>query len=176
MKRLNVNLSGTFGITFILASILFVLMVFSNDLLAQRRGAPPRGRGVGHVYVSPRPGFVRGHFIAPRIGAHIRVLPVGYMSFHLGGLEYYYHDGIYYRYYPADEVYVVVEKPAGVEKVANLKFDQVKLNDGSVLEGIFIGATETTVTLKVGDKNHEININDIKSINFAPAVSDPDKK
>ena len=144
--------------------------------MAQRRGGPGRGRTRINVHISPRPGFIRGHFRAPVIGTHIRILPAGYVSFWLGGLEYYYHDGIYYRYLPSDEVYVIVEKPNGAEKVANLKFDQVILNDGSVVEGEFIGGTGTTVIIKVGDKEHEININDVKSIQFAPAAPPPDKR
>jgi len=173
MKRQYVNLFIKQKTALILFLAVIIVLALASDAAAQRRDVIYRGRG-GFVHVSPRP-VVRAHhgpYITRVVGTRISALPFGYVSFRLGGLDYYYYGGIYYRYYPADNVYVVVEKPKGTESVSSLKFDQVKLYDGSTLEGVFVGATDTTVTLKIGDKNHEINIGDIVSINFAPPVQE----
>jgi hypothetical protein len=46
------------------------------------------------------------------------------------------------------------------------------MNDGTTVEGVFQSATDSTVTLKVGDQNRDINISDIISINFAPTINE----
>ena len=164
-----------------LALILFVvltmLLTFSFETNAQgRRGGGVRGGRRGFVHPMPRfggfGGIHYGHFFRPPIGARIRVLPFGYTPFWVGGLEYYYWDGIYYQYLPSDGVYVVINKPDGADKVTNLKFDQVQMYNGSILEGTFESATDSTITLKIGDKDHDINIGDIVSITFAPSIQD----
>jgi hypothetical protein len=66
----------------------------------------------------------------------------------------------------------VVKKPDGVANSQNLKFDEVKLADGSSIEGIFQGATDSTITLQIGNQSHDIDINDVVSINFARTVQD----
>ena len=173
MKRIFGNSSGNNKVTFIFFLILITVLVFSTDANAQRRGY---GRGGGFYYGGHSVGVRHGYFYAPPIGTRIRVLPLGYVSFWMDGLEYFYYDGLYYRYFPDDGVYVVVEKPKGAEKASNLKFDQVKMYDGSVLEGVFAGATDSTITLKIGDKDHDINISDIISINFAPTIQSNTKQ
>ena len=123
----------------------------------------------GTFYVKARGGY---NVVAAPIGARIRVLPVGFVSVRAGGMNYYYFNGVYYSYIPDQACYVVVEKPANADNVATLKWDQVKLYDGSIVEGLFQGATDSKITIKVGDQNRDINISDIISITFAPTVND----
>lgn len=126
----------------------------------------------GTFFVRSRGGF---KVVSAPIGARIRVLPVGFTILRIGGLDYYYYNGVYYNFLPDQNVYVVVEKPAVVNKVTNLKLDQVKLYNGSVINGIFQGATDSTITIRVGNHNQDINITDIISIYFAPTISDSTK-
>jgi hypothetical protein len=166
MKKIISNYLKTRNIALILFIVLVTAVIFSTEANGQSRhghgGGGRFGRGIFRNSV---------HF-TPRIGARIRVLPLGYMSFWFGGFPYYYYDGIYYQYYPQDETYVVVKKPAGADNVPNLKFDQVRMYDGSTLEGVFENATDSTITLRIGDKDHSINIGNIISITFAPSQKD----
>jgi len=166
MKKIISNYLKSRNIAFILFIVLVTAVTLSNEANGQSRHGFGRGarfnRGFSRNYV---------HFEA-HIGSRIRVLPMGYMTFWFGGIPYYYYDGIYYQYYPQDEVFVVVKKPAGADKVQNLNFDQVRMYDGSTLEGVFQGATDSTITLKIGKKNHSLNINNIISITFAPPAKD----
>jgi hypothetical protein len=122
----------------------------------------------GAFYVRARGGYT---VVAAPIGARIRVLPAGYVSVRIGGADYYYYNGVYYTYLPDQETYVVVERPANADNTADMKFDRVKLYDGSIVEGVFQGATDSYITLKVGDHNRDINISEIVSITFAPTLN-----
>ena len=177
MKSISHNYMNFKKIVFILFLVLATLVSFSFEANAQgRRGHEVRGGRIhsGHFFHHPLGfhGGRYGHFFAPRIGARFRVLPFGFIPFWVDGLEYYYGDGIYYQYLPEDRVYVVVNKPEGAENAPNLKFDQVKIYDGSTLEGVFEGGTDSTITLRVGDQDHKIKINDVVSITFAPSIAD----
>jgi len=162
-------------LVFISFFALMVLIMLSTGANAQVRRGHRGGsmhssyNSIGHV------GIRHGYLFAPSIGTRFRVLPFGYTSFWINGIPYYYYDDIYYQYYPADGVYVVVEKPDGVANNQNLKFDQVKLADGSTLEGIFESATDSTITLQIGNQSHNIDISDVVSINFASTVQDSTK-
>jgi len=123
----------------------------------------------GSFYVRARGGY---NVVAAPIGARIRVLPAGFVSLRIGDLDYYYFNGIYYTYLPDQSGYVVVEKPADADNVVDLKLDQVKMYDGTTVEGVFQGATDSTITLKVGDDIRDINISDIISITFAPPTNE----
>jgi hypothetical protein len=123
----------------------------------------------GGFYRRDRLGY---HTIVAPFGARVGFLPAGYVMFNIGPLAYYYYNGIYYNYLPDQNVYVVVQKPANVDNPANLKQDQIKLYDGSILNGVFQGATDSTVTLRMNDQDRVINIGDIISIKFAPSISD----
>lgn len=152
--------------------ILASVFAFYADADAQVRHGHD-GRRVGFTHIPFHSfGIRHSHHFAPRIGARFRVLPFGYTSFWIGGIPYYYYDGFYYQYYPEDGVYVVVEKPNGADTVQSLKFDQVKLYDGSTLEGVFEGATNSSVTLRIGNDDHDIKISDIVSITFAQSIQD----
>ena len=48
------------------------------------------------------------------IGARVAWLPDGYETLWWRGEEYYYCDGIFYRYDPWDDLYVVVRAPLGI--------------------------------------------------------------
>jgi hypothetical protein len=123
----------------------------------------------GAFYRRDRSGY---HVIVAPFGARVAFLPPGYRMFRFGALDYYYFNGIYYNYLPDQNVYVVVQKPANVNNAETLKLDQIKLYDGSILNGVFQGATDSTVTLLVNDENRVLNIGDIISIQFAPTISD----
>lgn len=113
----------------------------------------------------------RGYaIIKPPIGARIRVLPLGYTIVKFGGLSYYYLNGAYYNYIPSENVYVVIEKPADASAAPTNDLDQVKLYDGSTVEGIFQSGTDSTITIKVNDEIREIPINNIISITFAKSI------
>lgn len=167
MKKVVSNYLKKRNITLILLFVLVAAFTFSTNANAQSR------RGFGGGGSRGGRGIIRNsaHFY-PRMGTRIRVLPFGYMSFWFGGLPYYYYDGIYYQYYPEDGAYVVVKKPAGSENVQNLNFDQVRMYDGSTLEGVFQGASDSTITLKIGKKNHTISIDNVISITFAQSQKD----
>jgi hypothetical protein len=171
MKSLKYHRPNKKNLTLIIFLLLFASFFSFAEANAQsRRGHSGRGR-TGSFYFSHNP----VHFDA-RIGTRIRVLPFGYLPLWFGGIPYYYYDGIYYQYFPGDGVYMVVNKPAGADKVQNIKFDQVKLYDGSTLEGVFEGATDSTITLRIADKDHDINIGNVVSITFAPSIKDTTKQ
>jgi Family of unknown function (DUF6515) len=176
MKSLRYNLISYKKPAFILFVVFTMLFTCSVEANAQGRGHGGRGvRGsFGHFphHSFGIAGGRYGHYFAPRIGARVRFLPPGYIPFWVGGFEYYYYDGLYYQYFPTDKVYVVINKPSGADTAPNLKFDQVKIYDGSTLEGIFEGGTDSTITLRVGNEDHDININDVVSITFAPSIED----
>lgn len=113
----------------------------------------------------------RGYVVigAP-IGARIRYLPLGYSIVRFGGLSYYYLNGAYYNYIPSDNVYVVVNRPGNPPNVPSNNLDQVKLYDGSTIEGIFQSGTDSTITIKVDNEMREIPINNIISITFAQSI------
>ena len=106
------------------------------------------------------------------IGARIRALPLGYTIVRFGGLSYYYLNGAYYNYIPSENVYVVVNKPGNALNLPSNNLDQVKLYDGSTVEGIFQSGTDSTITIEVNNEMREIPINNIISITFAQSISE----
>lgn len=77
-----------------------------------------RDRGRGHYY--------RYHD-HPHFGLHVPFLPEICFSLMVGGLMYYYYDGLYYRRFDRD--YVVVEPPAGaIVRVVPGDFKSVVIN------------------------------------------------
>jgi Family of unknown function (DUF6515) len=136
-----------------------------------------------NVVVGPRRFFYnRGIFyrrtrrgytvVTAPIGARIGVLPVGFVRLRIGGAYYFYFNGVYYNYIPQDRVYVVVEKPSGADNVSELKLDQLKMYDGSTLQGVFQSATDSTIIFNVNNEDRVIPINNIISITFAPSIQD----
>jgi hypothetical protein len=67
------------------------------------------------VFYRPRPG---GSFVVVRapLGARVRILPFGYVSFLLGTRRYYYANFTYYLWDPAVREYVVVAEPEGADQ------------------------------------------------------------
>jgi hypothetical protein len=127
----------------------------------------------GYFYRRGPAGYV---VVGAPIGARIRGLPAGFLTFQVGGINYYYCNGAYYNYLPDEQIYVVVQKPADAPATAeNTKLDLIKLTDGTTIEGVFQSATDSSITLKVGDDNREINISDIVSITFAPTIDNNSK-
>lgn len=64
-----------------------------------------------HGGVWYRPLGPRFIVVTPPFGLAISVLPPFYTTVWAGGIPYYYADGVYYAWRPADRTYVVVEPP-----------------------------------------------------------------
>lgn len=191
--KLNTNFLVNPRYVLIILMGLITFLIFMNEANAQvRRVRIEHRRAVRvehlprnyvNVAVGPRRYFYHGGIFYSRVGksytivraplgARIAVLPVGYARIRIGGLDYFYFHDVYYRYIPADRVYVVVEKPAGAENVSDLKLDQLKMYDGTTLQGVFQSATDSTITFEVDNENRVIPINNVISINFAPSIQD----
>ena len=75
-----------------------------------RPDEPPRPRGpeFSRPFLEPRhapiPSYRYGNHY---FGHRLNVLPRGYVTMRIGGLDYYYYDGIYYRPYRLGGYYVV---------------------------------------------------------------------
>jgi hypothetical protein len=115
------NLGMKFGVLALTASVLLALQSGSTATAAEERGAFGRsgGRvidGRGQVLDSR---YNHGRYY-PAIGGSVRVLPEGYRPYYsavwIGGLPYYYADGVYYTWNPAQNGYVVVAAPANADQ------------------------------------------------------------
>jgi hypothetical protein len=82
--------------TILLIGTLATGLATSGCIVYERRTVPTRVV-VQETAVSP----------APRV---ITVLPVGYRTRAYRGVDYYYHDNVYYRRYPTGG-YEVIERP-----------------------------------------------------------------
>jgi Family of unknown function (DUF6515) len=189
------NQSFSLHIAILSAIILSSLSITTAANAQRRRAYVERGRP-GHIMVLPphhypvvvhgRRYFYGGGFfyrpgrwgyvaIPAPLGARIRVLPFGYMGFRIGPVPYYYFGGVYYRYIPDENVYVVVEKPSGAPAAttsSNDNNDKAVLTDGTTLSGVFIGATQDSVQFQVNGEVQNIPITKITSIDFAPSAFD----
>ncbi len=116
------------------------------------------------VFYRPGP---RGYWVsrAP-IGAHVRVLPPGYVSLSVGGGPFFFYYGTYYRLDPVRRDYVVVEPPEGAS--APQTMDRINLANGQTIDGTYVGGTASIVQVNVDGKIQEIPIDQIISIEFAP--------
>ncbi len=76
------------------------------------------GRGYYHYHdgVFYRPLGDRFVVVRAPIGAHIRTLPFGYVSFYIGPRRYFYANYAYYAWDPRLAEYVVVDEPPGADK------------------------------------------------------------
>ena len=108
-------------------------------------------------------------YIAVRgpVGARIRTLPPGYISFQIGGAPFFFYFGTYYRFDAPTREYVVVAPPPGAPTVPGL--DQVNLITGESVNGTFVGGTQSTVQVDVDGNVREIPIDQIVSVIFAPS-------
>ena len=111
------------------------------------------------------------------IGARVRVLPFGFATFNIGLVPYYYFGGVYYRYIPDEDVYVVVQKPGEAPAATAATTpadnnDKVVLTDGTTLSGVFVGAGEDSVQFQVNGEIRSIPVTKITAINFAPSSFD----
>jgi hypothetical protein len=115
----------------------------------------------------------RGYVItlAP-IGARIRFLPRGYITLHFGAIPYFYYYGTYYRYYPEEKVYVVVENPRQNNPEYQSATDILYMTYGRTLEGVFLGGTQSTIQFETKEGIQEIPVAEVISISFAPPVDD----
>lgn len=71
-----------------------------------------------HGGVWYRPSGSRFVVVAPPIGLSVSILPPFYTTLWVGGAPYFYADGVYYRWRPAERHYVVVEPPRESEITA----------------------------------------------------------
>ena len=175
-----------------LAIVLLGLMValLPDQAAAQRRGRgmERRSRSVA-IGVLPRERarvlvgqkeffYSRGIFYSsgPRgylavrapIGAHIGALPVGYITVRMGAAPIFFYYGAYYQFDPGAHDYVVVNPPPDAGQQPGL--DRLNLVDGRMISGTFMGGTASTVQIQVDGKVQEIPVDQIISIDFAPAV------
>lgn len=51
--------------------------------------------------------------VPPPFGIRVRIIPGGFFTLRVGGLPYFYYEGVYYRHYPEDNCYEVVKPPMG---------------------------------------------------------------
>lgn len=61
----------------------------------------------GRYYIEGPSGFI---LVGAPIGAVIATLPIGYLSIYIGGIPYFYFNGVYYRHYHTGG-YVIVTAP-----------------------------------------------------------------
>ena len=78
-------------------------------------------------YGSP---YVGGYFHYPTIGLRIGILPIGYTSFFLGGMPYYYANSVYYRRVNENN-YEVIAPPLGAKLPQLPKNARVVYIDGN---------------------------------------------
>lgn len=125
----------------------------------------------GYFYSSGRSGYAT---VPAPLGARIRVLPYGFLSFNIGRVPYYYYGGVYYEFIPDQNVYVVVQKPSGVTSTATAtdNEDKAVLTDGTTMSGVFRGATEDSVQFEVNGQLKSVPVTKITSIDFAPSDFD----
>ncbi len=124
----------------------------------------------GYFYRGGRWGYA---VIPAPLGARIRVLPFGFLSFTIGSVPYYYYGGAYYQYVPDQSLYVVVQKPSGAPSTtATDNEDKAVLTDGTTMSGVFKGASEDSVQFEVNGQLKSVPITSITSINFAPSAFD----
>lgn len=71
-----------------------------------------------HGGVWYRPSGPRFVVVAPPVGLSISLLPPYYTTVWVGGVPYYYADGVYYAWRPIERTYVVVDPPEEKEVVA----------------------------------------------------------
>jgi len=180
------------GIALLSAIILVASFFVTSDANAQRRrvfvGGGREARVSPHAYypllIGGRRYFYSGGYFYRRgrwgytvipapIGARIRVLPIGFLSFRIGTIPYYYYGGAYYEYIPDQNVYAVVQKPSAAPPTASTdNEDKAVLTDGTTLSGIFEGAGADSVQFQVDGQVRSIPITKITSINFAPSSFD----
>ena len=146
-----------------------------------RMVAPPRNRERmvvgGREYYYSRGVFYRsgprGYVtIRAPFGARVRALPRGFVTVRIGGRAFFLFGGTYYNYDPGARVYVVVQPPAEAPPPPPTQFDRINFLDGHVLEGTFIGGTDTTIQMEVNGQVQDIPINAVNSVTFAPPAKE----
>jgi len=135
----------TFSISFILILMLELSSIYNAD--AQREGRIILGL-LGHM---GHAGRIMGEgrrlpfwrfSILPRIGANFLLLPPLSARFLMGGIEFYFYDGIYYRHINGS--YTIVPAPLGY-RVSVLPKDCFKFFMGSTPFYYYYGAFYTTI-------------------------------
>ncbi len=119
----------------------------------------------GLFYQPAASGYVS---ITAPIGARIAVLPRGYVKLRYRGRPYYHYAGVYYVYHPMDRVYVVVNPPSEITVTSADGLDEIRLTNGSILKGEYLGSSKSTVKFKVGGKKLKIPIETVASMSVSP--------
>jgi hypothetical protein len=152
----------------------FLVVAATTELSAfpPHHGGGPGGSRSG--FHNPGWGFRPGPDFSFRfmVGARYPFLPAGCRFFYVDDFPYWYWDGIYFTYLPAERVYVVVDAPEQAKTPqSTCQWDQLVLTDGTTLEGIFLGGTEETIKFQVGKNDiREYSRTQIASIVIAPEV------
>jgi len=84
----------------------YVDLIYSKQHYFFRSGVWFRAQGSGFIVVQPP------------LGIRLRILPPSYSTIWIGGVPYYYANGIYYAAVPNTPEYVVVAPPPGYETAA----------------------------------------------------------
>jgi hypothetical protein len=121
----------------------------------------------GVFYKKSTAGYV---VIKAPIGARINALPVGYITVYYHGRPYFHYYGTYYAYDDTINEYVVVEAPEEAEAFEETGFDKITLIDGSSLEGIYVGGTQSIIQFDVAGQIMEFPVEEVVSIYFSPAM------
>jgi hypothetical protein len=100
------------------------------------------------------------------VGVRMKSIPELAVKVRIGPAIFYYYHGTYYRYDPAERVYVV----AAPEKESIR--DVVVLSDGQAYTGQFLSGDSTSIDFQSGNEILEILVRDIVSITFSPREYD----
>jgi hypothetical protein len=147
------------------AMLLLALMLFPvNESFAQRRG------GMERNVRRERP---RSAVIVNLPREHQKVVVGGREYFYGGGVFYrsgplFLYYGTYYRFDPVERDYVVVNPDEKPDVPPPQTLDHMALVDGTALDGTFISGTKSTIQFDTNGEIKEIPIEQIVSITFAP--------
>ncbi len=111
----------------------------------------------------------RYYMYRPPLGARLPFLPYGFWNFRIGPAMYFYGGGVYYRYIPSENMYVVVPRPNQAPAPPNSDEDILYMTDGKTLSGVFVGANADSIHFQVKDSVQTVPITQVKSISFAPS-------
>ncbi len=123
-------------------------------------------------YVNKGVYYRKGHdgyrIVRAPYGVRVKHLPDGIRVIRRQGVEYYYYYNTYYRYDVNSDVYIVINEPEWADK--NFQSDKLNLMNGSVLVGRYLGGDSETVRFLFGGEKRVVPVEEIISIEFAPAI------
>ena len=112
--------------------------------------------------------------VSAPIGARLRVLPAGYVSFRIGRIPFFFALDTYYMFDPVARMYVVVEPPPNAPKglqpppASPGNYDKLNLSRGEILTGTYLGGSADTIEFQVGRQVQAFAVDSVNSLQFAP--------